>query len=374
MPAKRTKARERALQALYQIDVAAEGIDEALARFWRSFEPVEREVQALAEELVRGVAGAPARDRRGDRARLHQLAARPHGQGGPERAAARRLRAACDRRAGEGRHQRGHRARQEVRLREHAARSSTACSTRSRPGFRRAAGPACRPSRRSRETCRSRSRWRSWGCGDRRARRRRARGVRRPGAAAPGARRVRRLAAVRRDLPGDPKRPLRRARGRGAAAAVRRPDRARCGSSASGSRRSPWRPTRSSTRRAPAARRSRARGARRSRRAMPPLAGGDAALAARLWLEASLVRPARRQILLGEARALQRELAAARNVIGGGGRRARAPVAGRDAAPSAAPCRTCPAPWCGEQRSRARRRSPTSSPRRRRSIDRSAAS
>ena len=56
MPAKRTKARERALQALYQIDVAAEGIDEALARFWRSFEPVEREVLALAEALVRGVA------------------------------------------------------------------------------------------------------------------------------------------------------------------------------------------------------------------------------------------------------------------------------------------------------------------------------
>lgn len=56
MAAKRTKARERALQALYQIDVAAEGIDEALARFWRSFEPVEREVREIAEALVRGVA------------------------------------------------------------------------------------------------------------------------------------------------------------------------------------------------------------------------------------------------------------------------------------------------------------------------------
>jgi N utilization substance protein B len=54
--AKRTKARERALQALYQIDVAAEGIDEALSRFWKSFEPVEREVMALAEAIVRGVA------------------------------------------------------------------------------------------------------------------------------------------------------------------------------------------------------------------------------------------------------------------------------------------------------------------------------
>jgi transcription antitermination protein NusB len=54
--AKRTKARERAVQALYQIDVAATDLDEALSRFWRSFEPVEREVMDLAEALVRGVA------------------------------------------------------------------------------------------------------------------------------------------------------------------------------------------------------------------------------------------------------------------------------------------------------------------------------
>ena len=44
---------------------------------------------------------------------------------------------------------------------------------------------------------------------------------------------------------------------------------------------------------------------------LPPLAG-ELALAARLWLEASLVRPVARQVLLGEARALQRELSAAR--------------------------------------------------------------
>lgn len=49
--------------------------------------------------------------------------------------------------------------------------------------------------------------------------------------------------------------------------------------------------------------------------ALPPIAGGDAALAARLWLEASLVRPVRRQVLLGEARALQRDLAAARAAL-----------------------------------------------------------
>ncbi len=54
--AKRTKARERAVQALYQIDVAATDLDEALARFWKSFEPVDREVMELTEQLVRGVA------------------------------------------------------------------------------------------------------------------------------------------------------------------------------------------------------------------------------------------------------------------------------------------------------------------------------
>ena len=60
MIGRRTRARERALQALYQIDVAAAGIDDALQSFWKSFEPTEREVQELAEQLVRGV----ARDRR----------------------------------------------------------------------------------------------------------------------------------------------------------------------------------------------------------------------------------------------------------------------------------------------------------------------
>ena len=60
MIGRRTRARERALQALYQIDVAAAGIVDALASFWKSFEPTEREVQELAEQLVRGV----ARDRR----------------------------------------------------------------------------------------------------------------------------------------------------------------------------------------------------------------------------------------------------------------------------------------------------------------------
>jgi hypothetical protein len=48
---------------------------------------------------------------------------------------------------------------------------------------------------------------------------------------------------------------------------------------------------------------------------MPPFAEASP-LAARLWLEASLVRPVRRQVLLGDPRALQRELAAARAEMG----------------------------------------------------------
>jgi cytosol aminopeptidase family protein len=49
---------------------------------------------------------------------------------------------------------------------------------------------------------------------------------------------------------------------------------------------------------------------------MPPLAGGDGALAAKLWIEGALVRPVKRQVLLGEARALQRDLTSARNAAG----------------------------------------------------------
>ena len=36
--------------------MASTDLEEALARFWRSFEPVEREVRETAEALVRGVA------------------------------------------------------------------------------------------------------------------------------------------------------------------------------------------------------------------------------------------------------------------------------------------------------------------------------
>ncbi|BDG05884.1 peptidase M17 [Anaeromyxobacter oryzae] len=49
--------------------------------------------------------------------------------------------------------------------------------------------------------------------------------------------------------------------------------------------------------------------------AFPPYAG-DLSTACRLWLEGSLVRPVRRQVLLGEARVLQRELTAARAALG----------------------------------------------------------
>ena len=49
---------------------------------------------------------------------------------------------------------------------------------------------------------------------------------------------------------------------------------------------------------------------------MPPLAGNDGALAAKLWIEGSLVRPVKRQVVLGEARALQRDLSAAAHATG----------------------------------------------------------
>jgi N utilization substance protein B len=50
----RREARELALQALYQLDVAGEG-DPAPALFWSHFD-AEREVQDFARELVDGVA------------------------------------------------------------------------------------------------------------------------------------------------------------------------------------------------------------------------------------------------------------------------------------------------------------------------------
>jgi hypothetical protein len=48
--------------------------------------------------------------------------------------------------------------------------------------------------------------------------------------------------------------------------------------------------------------------------AMPPIVG-DGATAARIWIEASVVRPVKRQVLLGEARTIQRELAAAKEAL-----------------------------------------------------------
>jgi hypothetical protein len=48
---------------------------------------------------------------------------------------------------------------------------------------------------------------------------------------------------------------------------------------------------------------------------LPAIQGGDPAVAARLWLEASLAAPVKRQVLLGDARGLQRELSAARAAL-----------------------------------------------------------
>jgi hypothetical protein len=56
-------------------------------------------------------------------------------------------------------------------------------------------------------------------------------------------------------------------------------------------------------------------GSRSFATALPPLEGP----AARLWLEASLERPVARQVLLGDARGLHRDLAAARGALGSAG-------------------------------------------------------
>ena len=45
---------------------------------------------------------------------------------------------------------------------------------------------------------------------------------------------------------------------------------------------------------------------------LPPIEGGDGAVAARLWLEGSLSVPVARQVLLGDARTLHRDLLEAR--------------------------------------------------------------
>ena len=62
----RRRARECALQILYQLDVAhdsergsmaPERLEQALASYWESFEPVADDERAFAERLARGVVG-----------------------------------------------------------------------------------------------------------------------------------------------------------------------------------------------------------------------------------------------------------------------------------------------------------------------------
>jgi len=55
---RRTKAREFALQILYQIDITAENAEIAIDNFWQLSveEDVDQEIKAFTTELVRGVA------------------------------------------------------------------------------------------------------------------------------------------------------------------------------------------------------------------------------------------------------------------------------------------------------------------------------
>ena len=61
MTAKRTRARERPSRRCTRSTSPPRASTTPLGRFWKSFEPVEREVMDLAEALVRGVAEHRAR-------------------------------------------------------------------------------------------------------------------------------------------------------------------------------------------------------------------------------------------------------------------------------------------------------------------------
>jgi transcription antitermination protein NusB len=50
----RTKARECALQALYQLDTSGGAVSDVLAGLWAHFEPVDEDTKGFAEALVRG--------------------------------------------------------------------------------------------------------------------------------------------------------------------------------------------------------------------------------------------------------------------------------------------------------------------------------
>lgn len=77
----RRQARERAVQALYQLDTQASltraAATEALPAFWQSLDPQEPEVEALATPLIEGVLGHLAElDRAVEDASLHWRMAR----------------------------------------------------------------------------------------------------------------------------------------------------------------------------------------------------------------------------------------------------------------------------------------------------------
>jgi len=127
---KRRKAREVALQFLYQLDQT--GADDPTPfedDFW-SRHPVDEGARAFAASLVRGAKGAAGQDRRDHRRDRGALGSRAHGRGRPQYIEDGRLRACCaSPPCGQGRDQRGHRDRQEVRHGPSRAASSTACST-----------------------------------------------------------------------------------------------------------------------------------------------------------------------------------------------------------------------------------------------------
>jgi transcription antitermination factor NusB len=55
---RRSKARELALQVLYQIDITGDNYEESLDNFWKEYseETIKEEIKSFASQLVKGVA------------------------------------------------------------------------------------------------------------------------------------------------------------------------------------------------------------------------------------------------------------------------------------------------------------------------------
>ncbi len=81
---KRRKAREHALQILFQLDIRKEKPSAVVLRhFWAEYQP-DDEVKAFAEEIIKGTYKHLAEINKLIHAVREELEPRPHGRGGPQ--------------------------------------------------------------------------------------------------------------------------------------------------------------------------------------------------------------------------------------------------------------------------------------------------